>query len=445
MNKKLMAVAVAGALAAPAALAQSNVTISGRMSLFADTYSATGATQNANSTINNYQGLTSRSRISDNGSRVSVAGTEDLGNGMKASFYIETGFMGDSGLMSGGNQNSATLVSASNVGGLGSRYAWVGLSGGFGEVRFGRQNVFWTNGNSDQAQSNLIQAGSPFTSAGTFGSGMGLQVSRQPNTLQYLSPNLGGFQAIVSWSPNRGEAVQPVTAAATQTSGEGSGRLWGLTAQWTGGPYQVGYDWVEDRGNPLATTTGSLMVGKGVGHKLRAAWKVTPNTNLGVVWSRAEISNGGATGGSAGGGLAATNLGTIAGVGTTLKQAGWLISAEHLQGNVRFIGQYSKVGNIKGCNSTETYTVNGVVNNACDNTGAKAYTLGVNYLLSKRTHIAASYSKILNDSNYFADFTTGANSSYASSTIAGTTGTASVSQMAGSDPKIISVGIIHNF
>jgi len=443
MNKKLMAVAVAGALAAPAAMAQSNVTISGRMSLFVDSYSATGATQNATTGVNNYQGVTSRSRVSDNGSRINVAGTEDLGNGMKANFYVETGFMSDNGLMSSGNQNSATLISASNVGGLGSRISYVGLAGGFGEVRFGRQHVFWGNGQSDQAQTNLIQAGSPFTSAGTFGSGMGLSVSRQPNTLQYLSPNLGGFQAIVSWSPNRGESAQPVTAAATQTSGEGSGRLWGLTAQWTGGPYQIGYDWVEDRGNPLATTTGSLMVGKGVGHKLRAAWKVTPNTNLGLIWSRAEISNGGATGGSAGGGLAATNLGTIAGVGTTLKQAGWLASVEHLAGNVRFIGQYSKVSNIKGCNSTETYTVNGVVNSACDNTGAKAYTLGVNYLLSKRTHISASYSVIRNDSNYFADYTTSGNSSYAGSTVTGNT--ASVSQMAGSDPRVMSVGIIHNF
>ncbi len=444
MNKKLIAVAVAGAFAAPAAMAQSNVTISGRMSLFVDTYSATGNTQNATSG-NNSQGISSRSRVTDNGSRLNVAGSEDLGNGLKANFYVETGFNADNGLLSGNNQNSATLLSQSNVGGLGNRIAYVGLAGAFGEIRLGRQHVFWTNGKSDSAQNAYVQAGSPFTSAGTYGSGMGVGVSRQPNTVQWLSPNVGGFEAIVSWAPNRAESVQPVTVAATQTSGEGSGRLWGLTAQWTGGPYQVGYDWVEDKGNALATTTGSLMVGKAVGHKLRAAWSFAPGSNLGLVWSRAEISNGGVSGGSAGGGLAATNLGTLAGVGTTLKQSGWLASIEHMVGNLRLLGQYSKVTNIKGCASTETYTVNGVVNSACDNTGAKAYMLGVNYLLSKRTHLTASYSVIRNDSNYYADFTTSNNSSYAGSTIAGTTGTASVSQMAGSDPKIFSVGVIHNF
>ena len=75
MNKKLMAVAVAGALAAPVAMAQSNVTISGRMALGVDTYSATGATQAASS------GLQSRNRVWDNGSRVTIAGAEDA-NGM---------------------------------------------------------------------------------------------------------------------------------------------------------------------------------------------------------------------------------------------------------------------------------------------------------------------------------------------------------------------------
>jgi len=66
MNKKLMAVAVAGALAAPVAMAQSNVTISGRMALGVDTYSATGATQAASSGLQsrNWFGITVRVSLS---------------------------------------------------------------------------------------------------------------------------------------------------------------------------------------------------------------------------------------------------------------------------------------------------------------------------------------------------------------------------------------------
>jgi len=455
MNKKLMAVAVAGALAAPVAMAQSNVTISGRMALGVDTYSATGATQAASS------GLTSRNRVWDNGSRVTIAGNEDLGNGLKAEFYVETGFNADNGLLSTNGSNNTSLITSTNVGGLGSRIAYVGVSGGFGSLRFGRQHVFWTNGIADQTQTNYIQAGAPFAT-GSFGSGMGVGVTRQPNTVQYISPNVSGFEAIVSWSPSRQESVQGTSSRngtgvignGSNTTANANGRLWGLTAQWTGGPFQAAWDYVEDKGNGVyATQVAQIVQGKVQGSKIRGAWSYQPGAVLGLIWSQTQLTNGGPL--STGFLSSTAGLGVDAGSMTTLKQSAWTVNWEHLVGNTRLLAQYAKAGNIKGCNASETVTSGNVGHgqagaSACDQTGAKAYMLGAQYLLSKRTSINVSYNKIKNDGNYFADYTSGNNSSYLNTTnggymTVGNTGSATAPGLAGADPTMWGVGIQHNF
>jgi len=452
MNKKLMAVAVAGALAAPAAMAQSNVTISGRMALGVDSYSAVGATQTTSS------GMTARNRVWDNGSRLNVAGSEDLGNGLKAEFYVETGFNADNGLLASNGSNNASLITSTNVGGLGNRIAYVGVSGGFGSVRFGRQHVFWTNGIVDQTQTNYTQAGAPFATGG-FGSGMGGQITRQPNTVQYISPNISGFEAIVSWSPNRQEGVQGTSTAAinglaSPTTANANGRLWGLTAQWTGGPFQAAWDYVEDKGNGVYSTVMTQVVqGKHVGNKYRGAWSYQPGAVIGFIYTQSQMTNGGAA--SAGFIAGASGLGADAGSMTTLRQSAWTINWEHLVGNTRLLAQYARAGNIKGCNATETATSSSIGHgqsgaSLCDQTGAKAYLLGAQYLLSKRTSISVSYNKIRNDANYFADYTSGGNSSVLSTTNGGfmqvgNTGSATVRGLAGADPTMWGVGIQHNF
>jgi len=428
MNKKLMAVAVAGALAAPVAMAQSNVTISGRMSIGVDSYSATGATSTSAS-------FASRNRVWDNGSRLIIQGNEDLGNGLKAVFYTETGFNADSGASTANSGGVSTNMVA-----IGSRIAFAGIEGGFGKLTFGRQHVYWTNGIVDQSQTNYVQAGTPFQT-GSFGSGMGVGITRQPNTVQYASPKFGGFEAIVSWSPNRAETTQTTSTGVVATTADSKGRLWGLTAQWTGGPFQAAYDWVEDRGNGQQQTTGQVITGTNTGHKVRGGWSYQPGALVGLIWTRSEVKNGGAA--QTLGYIAATSgLGVAAGSGTTLKQSAWTLNWEHLMGNTRFMAQFSKAGNIRGCESAATITYNGVTGvSACDNTSAKSYMLGVQYLMSKRTSVHVVYNQINNSGNYFADYTSGGNSSFTSTGAGGGT----VSGMAGADPKMFGVGLQHNF
>ena len=83
MNQKLLALAVAAALAVPAgAFAQASaVHIYGRVNLGLDNYTATGATNGA---AFDYK---SRSRVYDAGSRLGFSGSEDLGGGLKALLF----------------------------------------------------------------------------------------------------------------------------------------------------------------------------------------------------------------------------------------------------------------------------------------------------------------------------------------------------------------------
>jgi predicted porin len=82
MQKKLLAVAVASALAPAAAMAQSTVEIYGRANLGIDRWEATGATAPAGE-------FKDRFRIYDGSSRLGFRVNESLGGGMRAKAMAE--------------------------------------------------------------------------------------------------------------------------------------------------------------------------------------------------------------------------------------------------------------------------------------------------------------------------------------------------------------------
>ena len=113
MNKKLVAVAVAGVLAAPlAAHAQTaNVTLYGRLNVDSRIVMAGKQADGSNPTL---------SRLSSNSSRFGVRGTESLGGGLNAIFQIESSVNGDT---TAGTWAAATRSSASRAPGARSRWA----------------------------------------------------------------------------------------------------------------------------------------------------------------------------------------------------------------------------------------------------------------------------------------------------------------------------------
>jgi predicted porin len=114
------------------------------------------------------------------GSRLGFRGTEDLGGGMSANFVLENGF----------NNN---IGAAAQGGLLFGRQAWVGLSGDYGSVKFGRQYTpYWS------ALLNL----DPFFGgyAGVAANVMASSGVRMDNTVKYTTPTMGGFTGDLAYS-----------------------------------------------------------------------------------------------------------------------------------------------------------------------------------------------------------------------------------------------------
>lgn len=133
-------------------------------------------------------------------SRWGMRGSEDLGGGMKAFFNIESTLINDTGaagLGFGGGTAAGTTQS------LFDRAALVGLSGDFGSVSLGRQNILGVDsiGQGDpiglahpatnpNVAFSALNAGAIYQSFGTNGGGAAL---RQNNSIRYLTPVFAGF------------------------------------------------------------------------------------------------------------------------------------------------------------------------------------------------------------------------------------------------------------
>jgi predicted porin len=180
MKKSLLALAVLGAFAG-AAQAQTNVTLYGIVDA-----SIASVDNGADRTTSLDSGRNSASRIG-------FRGTEDLGGGLKASFVLENGFNVDTGAQAGDGSGAF------------SRLAYLGLGGGFGEVRLGRQN---------SPMKTALDIIDPFGGGGVAGAivymNYGATPERVSNQLTYVSPNFGGFTGSASW--NFGETADSIRA-----------------------------------------------------------------------------------------------------------------------------------------------------------------------------------------------------------------------------------------
>lgn len=156
------------------------------------------------------------------GNRWGMMGTEDLGGGMKAKFQLESGFNVDTGL---GAQ-----------GALFGRHSWVGLAGGFGEVRLGRQTTILADGPWAVTGGYANYDAWGRAAAGTFGNAgsVATDVVRSNNSLKYLTPTMGGFTGTFVWSPGENGVV----------NGASADKYWSLGAGYVNGPINVqfGYE-----------------------------------------------------------------------------------------------------------------------------------------------------------------------------------------------------------
>lgn len=173
-------------------------------------------------------------------SRLGFRGTEDLGGGLTAGFWLESGLMNDTGTGYPSNSNNQLSGTGSGGGLAFSRRSTVSLVGAFGEVRLGRDYTptFWSTalfdpfGTGSGIGANQIY----FTALGGLSSPTGTRAS---NSVGYfLPPDLGGFygQLMVARGENASDAVLPgPIPLSTASDGNYSGGRIG----WSNGPFNV--------------------------------------------------------------------------------------------------------------------------------------------------------------------------------------------------------------
>ena len=219
MNKKLIALAVAGATFAPAVMAQTAnpVTLYGRIWVMVNSIKADGGAGP----------LSTRTTVVDESSLIGFRGTEDLGGGLKAFFQLESSAPPDAG---GGT--------------FGSRNSGVGLIGGFGTIVLGR----WDSPMKlsaifvDPYGQNTIGNQLSVVNTGDFN-------RRENNMIQYWTPNINGFSGRFMYGANEGKTSTNPIANPSNAS---------MSLDYAAGPFRVNYAYEKHKDTRAAVVTAGV-------------------------------------------------------------------------------------------------------------------------------------------------------------------------------------------
>lgn len=349
MQKRIIALAISAAFAAPAFADTVNVTVYGQAHLSYDQYSGDAATTAA--------GTQNGGNVAPGASRIGFKGSEDIGDGLKAVFQYESAVRLD---------GNAALLGA-------ERDTYIGVAGNFGTVLAGRLPL--ANQYANDANFFAAKVGD----AGNFSGANGIS-SRINGAVAYASPKFGGFSGLIAYVANTNQAAGGAQNAANKASS------YTLRGDYAEGGIKAGLSYQSLATD--STKSAARIIAASGGYDFgvaRVAAQYVRNTDIGQV--------------------AGANQNIIV-LGGSFK----LGEADSLS------AQYTKAGN-KG---------------ATANSGATGFAVGYDHNLSKRSTIYAAYAIVKNDVNA-AFLATG----YAHGGVTAPT--------AGEDPKVLSVGVIHNF
>lgn len=197
MKKSLLALAVAAALPA-VSQAQTNVTLYGIADAAVEYQRVDQDLVGGGSVSGNDVRVTNGVW---SGSRVGLQGSEDLGGGLRGIFNFEHRISIDTGTQTNagvsGSSAPVTNSVSGNVTGSFWQQSYVGLAGGFGEIRLGRDytvgfRAMLPGDVTGYSFYNNLTSGSDVT--GTNNAGLGGLTIRVSNAVQYITPSLGGFK-----------------------------------------------------------------------------------------------------------------------------------------------------------------------------------------------------------------------------------------------------------
>ncbi len=342
-----IALAVAIASAAVAAQAQTaNVTLYG--GIRANVESASYSFPTSSSRVTSIENISSR---------WGLRGSESLGGGMNAMFQLEAGFNVDTG-----------------AGGGFTRESWVGVNGGFGEVKLGYGLTPFDDvlgmahhqgANSWENRNNGVSGGAGFAKQLLFTNYTAAANCTSPafdarygNSVSYATPVMGGVKLRTQY-------------AFLGESGSGSCTGWDTGVTYNAGPLALGAAYAVHRN---FTSLG------GAAHSDTAA-RVYGAFNAGVAKIDATYE--------------VANYKLVTG---SKKYKYWEIGAVAPMGAFTLGAQYSQRDNGLAAGYTGVGTLNvatGVAN--WTNGGGKHIAVTADYALSKRTLIRAYYSNLKNE------------------------------------------------
>jgi len=405
MKKSLVALAALAVIGA--ASAQSSVTMYGAVEPTVD-FGYKNTTDTAVSTFNAAGVLTGTAtsrteykpgfRVQDGNdqgtgtSRIGWLGTEDLGGGLKAKFQLEMGLRVDDGCVTNGSGNVCS--SGASGGNLFGRNAWLGIEGSLGEIRLGRQvlGTFGVQGKSWAAGSSngLYDSGAIVTTP--------MGGVRFSNAIKYITPNFGGFQGTVTLSAPEQAAVNNtvtniggVIATADAKTKTGID----LALEYANGPLYVGGGY-NRTGSNSSTNNGLAGALNSVNrtdarskqHTLGASYDfgvIKPFLNY--TRSNVDASNVTVTGGTSAAALA-TN--------TPTKAKAWTLGLRAPIGAATLIAAY---GTEKTTGTGTALTASAVTGTRTIDQKEKAFQIGAQYPLSKRTLLEANIGRYKTDAS----------------------------------------------
>jgi len=434
MKKTLIALA---AVAATSAFAQSSVTI----------YGVVDARINSIKTDNNGT-LTRLDNSGAASSRLGFRGTEDLGGGMKAKFVLEMGMNNDTGAGQNTANNSTNMgqnlsvgsgaytagtnvtstpsavvtqgvtPSSSGLAGLQGltfgRQAFVGLEGGFGEVRLGRDYAptFWNLsvydpfGTNGVGQSHNISLGT-MNPGGVFIAPPGSAAPgvRSSNAINYFTPTMGGFQAnaMYGFSEQRTNCLGVNVVGATDSTAngcdanKGDGEYVGIRMMYNAGPLSMSVATGKTKYASAMTAEARAIYiqGLGINNTIEGLGNVpflgnNTSTNFGVSYDMGVAKfmfQGGTSTKAAYTGVVTKVFDT--GAATTFTDTPVLKAKLNHYG----LGVAAPMGATTLKASYNWGTRNSTTAGAAD-LKANQLAIGANYALSKRTQLYATYSAL---------------------------------------------------
>jgi predicted porin len=368
MQKKLLAVAVAGALGVPAAaMAASTVQVYGRFYVEYGVSVDQGRQSNVVPVAPASNDRNSVDMLQAPGSNIGFKGEEKLGGGLSAWFQCES--------------TADVRGSTDGTAGFCSRNSAVGLKGNFGNVYIGTWDTPFKRATNNVGANDtglfgtswLLFGGSTTVSESSSNGAVALNRAvfkrRQRNSINYYSPKFSGFQVGVSYSATNGATA--VTTGVVNSKP----RVMSLGATYDNGPLGLGAGY--QRHNEFA--------GPVLGASDDTGWHVNGDYKFG----KFKV-----------GGIYTEQKFEVAGtVGTgENKVKAWSVGAEwNIQGPHNLMANYTTAGDAKG--------IAGGLAPAADrmrvaaDTGADLWQIRYMYQLSKRTKLSAGYTKLDNDNN----------------------------------------------